>query len=241
MYLNSKSYAKAVETAAYIRAAEKPIRILRSLSWDPEIGASFVKSGATQLPSVEYPVFDGAQSREFIAKARAIGQGEHPVFEWLMRVADKLEIAAAMLENTGNPAFYAHSARLYGTPDAFLLDKKTKTINLARHMDATLANLDFDKLVLGGEDVELSAQEFGALLEVKLSKHFHGNAPEIILTDHLSAKVLAGSKSIKVNKNASFAPMDVHQLLQHEALVHTASALNGKSQPDFEILGAAHP
>ena len=92
MYLSPKSYARAVETAAFIRAAEKPIRILRSLSWDPEIGRSFVKSGATQLPIVGYPAFDGSQSREFIAKARAIGQGDHPVFEWLMRIADKLEM-----------------------------------------------------------------------------------------------------------------------------------------------------
>lgn len=34
--------------------------------------------------------------------------------------------------------------------------------------------------------------------------------------------------------------MDVYQLLQHEALVHVATAPNGKSQTDFEILGAAH-
>jgi uncharacterized protein (TIGR02421 family) len=240
MYLSPKSYARAVETAALIRAAEKPIRILRSLSWDPEIGRSFVKTGATQLPIVEYPAFDGSQSREFIAKARAIGQGDHPVFEWLMRIADKLEIAVAMLENTGKPAFYTHSARLYGTPDALLLDKKTKTINLARHMDATLADLDFDKLVLGGEDISLTAQDFGEMLGDKLEKHFDGNAPKIVMVDDLSAKVLAGSKRIRVKKDAVFAPMDVYQLLQHEALVHAATALNGKSQTDFEILGAAH-
>lgn len=99
-----------------------------------------------------------------------------------MRVADKLEIASAMLENTGTPAFYSHSEWLYGTPDALLLDKKTKTINLARHMDATLADLDFDKLVLGGEEIELSAQEFSEMLGDKLEKHFDGNAPKIVMT-----------------------------------------------------------
>jgi len=32
----------------------------------------------------------------------------------------------------------------------------------------------------------------------------------------------------------------VRQLLHHEALVHTATALNGRTQADFPILGAAH-
>ncbi|NNC36520.1 MAG: DUF1704 domain-containing protein [Hyphomonadaceae bacterium] len=240
MQLSPKSYANAVEAAALIRKAEKPIRILRSLSWDPGIGQEFVKSGASKLPDVEYPKFDGSKSRRYLEKARVIGQGDHPVFAWLMRVADKLELAGAMLEHTGTPEFYAHSKKLYGTPDALLLDKKTKTINLARHMDATLADLDFDKLVLGGEEVELSACEFSEMLGDKLAKHFNGNAPKIVMSDNLSAKVLAGSRRIRVRKDATFAPMDVHQLLQHEALVHTATALNGKAQDDFEILGAAH-
>jgi len=145
-------------------------------------------------------------------------------------VADKLEIAAAMLENTGSAEFYKHSERLYGTPNALLLDKKTKTINLARHMDDTLADLDFDKLVLDGEENELNAREFSEMLGGKLDKYFDGNAPKIILADNLSAKVLAGSKRIRVRKDAIFAP-----------LVHAATALNGKAQTDFEILGAAHP
>ena len=240
MYLSPKSYARAVEAAALIRAAEKPIRILRSLSWAPEIGQDFVKSGASKLPVVSYPKFDGSESRENIKKARNIGQGDHPVFEWLMRIADKLEIAGAMLENTGTATFYTHSERLYGTPDALLLDRKTKTINLARHMDATLSDLDFDKLVLGGDETQLTAWEFSEMLAEKLEKYFDGNAPKIIMADHLSAKVLAGSKRIRVKKDAIFAPMDVYQLLQHEALVHAGTALNGKTQTDFEILGAAH-
>jgi uncharacterized protein (TIGR02421 family) len=240
MYLSPKSYTQAVEVAALIRAAEKPIRILRSLSWAPEVGQAFVESGGTRLPEVEYPKFDGTVTRENLKKARGLGQGDHPVFEWLMRVADKLELAAAMLENTGTPEFYTYSKQIYSTPDALMLDNKTKTINLARHMDATLADLDFNKLVLGGVEEQLSAREFGDMLGAKLEKYFDGNAPRIELTDNLSAKVLAGSKRIRVRKDAIFAPMDVYQLLQHEALVHAATALNGKTQTDFEILGAPH-
>lgn len=240
MQLSKKSYENAVQTAAYIRAAEKPIRILRMLNWAPEVGQLFVMSRAAKIPEVHYPDFDGTTTRENLKKARDIGQGEHPVFEWLMRVADKLELAASMLENTGEPAFYEYSAQLYGTPDALLLDKKTKTINLARHMDATLTDLDFDKLVLGGKEEELSSKQFADRLAARLDKYFFGNAPKIEITNHLSAKVLAGSKRIRVRKDAIFAPMDVFQLLQHEALVHAATALNGKTQNDFEILGAAH-
>jgi len=241
MNLSEKSYQNAVEVATYVRAAEKPIRILRSLSWAPEIGQAFFKSGTQKIPVVEYPKFDGTLTRENIKKAREIGQGDHPVFEWLLRVADKLEIAAAMLENTGEKAFFTHSRQLYHTPESLLLDRKTKTIDLARHMDKTLEDLDHDKLVLDEDEEQLTSKQFGDLLGSRLDKHFYGNAPKIVFADNLSAKVLAGSKRIRVRSDASFTEMDVFQLLQHEALVHAATALNGKTQTNFEILAAAHP
>ena len=238
--LGAKSYGRAVKAAALLRAAEKQVRILRAVAWEPSVGEGFVAAKGEVMPKVNYPTYDGREARALITQAREGLGGEHPVTDWLLRVADKLEIATVMLENTGTPEFYTQSCLLYGTPSKVLLDGKTRTVDLARHMDDALSGLDHDKLVLGGDDEEFGADEFAARLADKLEPHFGDRAPRVEVTDHLSAKALAGAKRIRVRAGAKFNPMDVFQLLQHEALVHTATALNGRAHKDFAILGAAH-
>ena len=238
--LSDKIYGKATKAAGLLRAAEKQVRVLRAVRWDPAIGEAFLASGGEALPKVEYPAYDPSEAFANIIAARQLLAGEYEVLAWLRRTADKLELAANMLAGVGTPAFYTYSTQIYGTPDKLLLDGKTKTINLARHLDGALSGLSFDKLVLGGTDETFGAEEFARRLAAKLERHFDGNAPRIEVTEHLSAKALAGAKRIRIRADASFAPMDVRQLLHHEALVHVATALNGKAQKNFPILGAAH-
>ncbi len=238
--LGETAHEHALEAAQYLLAAEKPIRILRSVSWSPSVRTDFFAKDAQKLPVVTYPKFDGQVSREYIQKARGLISGEHPVSSWLGRIADSLEIAANMLENMGTPEFYTYSAQLYRPPAHVLMDGKTRTIDLARHMDATLAGLANDKLVMGGDDTTIDAQEFAKRLAPELTQHFTNNTPKISVEGDLSAKMLAGAKRIRINGQARFAPLDITQLLQHEALVHVGTALNGRAQKDFRILGSAH-
>jgi len=121
-----------------------------------------------------------------------------------------------------------------------MLDRKTRVIDLARHMDGTLDGLDFSKLVIEGFETHLTAEEFSKELKGKLAYHFGESAPLIELSDTLSAKAVAGRTRIRVRASASFTERDIEQLLQHEALIHTATALNGRAQPHFKILGRAH-
>jgi len=121
-----------------------------------------------------------------------------------------------------------------------MLDKKTRVIDLARHMDGTLEGLDFSKLVIEGYETHLTANEFAAELKPRLTHHFGDAAPLVELSDTLSAKAVAGRTRIRVRASAHFTERDIDQLLQHEALIHTATALNGRAQPHFKILGRAH-
>lgn len=41
-----------------LREAEAPVRILRQLSWPPEVREDFFARGADALPDVAYPRFD---------------------------------------------------------------------------------------------------------------------------------------------------------------------------------------
>ncbi len=238
--LSPKIYAQASEAAKLLKQAERKIRILRTLAWAPEIGDAFLAGGCATLPQVTYPEFDGTEIRTLLSRVDALTKGEHPVLQWLARVSKKLALASAMLEGMGTPAFYTYSKQIYGTPTDTMLDGHTRNIDLAQHMDAALSGLSFEQLVLGGEEADFGAEEFAKQLAVKLDKYFGGNAPSVEVVPHLSAKALASSRRIRVRASARFTKMDVRQLLHHEALVHAATAINGRTQTDFPILGAAH-
>jgi uncharacterized protein (TIGR02421 family) len=210
------------------------------MEWNGDIKARFFAGGANGLPVVDYAPVKTKLARKKIAKAANMLTGDHPVLQWLTRTAVTLETTASLLETRGAAAFYDHSKALYGTPTRLLLDGKTQVLELARHMDSTLTGLTDPHLVLEGADEALSDDQFVEALRPLLGKHFGESAPRVELTPNLSAKASAGSKRIRVRAGAKFTQMDVAQLLQHEALVHTATALNGRSHGGFPILGTAH-
>ncbi|HLU67149.1 MAG TPA: flavohemoglobin expression-modulating QEGLA motif protein, partial [Kofleriaceae bacterium] len=73
------------------------------------------------------------------------------------------------------------------------------------------------------------------------ARHFGDAAPSVEVVDHLSANALAGATRIRLRRGASFTDRDVHQLVQHEALVHVATTLNGMRQPQLRVLASGHP
>ena len=230
--MQAKTAGRALNLAA------KSMQILKSVTWDDGQKTRFLKQG--KMPNPEYAAIDVSEPRSLIAQARSHIDGRHVVFAWLGRLADTLDTTTHLISARGTPEFYQHSAELYGRPTRLMLDKKTRVIDLARHMDGTLDGLDFSKLVVEGYETRLTAPEFAKELEGKLAYHFGGQAPAIELSETLSAKAVAGRTRIRVRAHAHFTERDIEQLLQHEALIHTATALNGRAQPHFKILGRAH-
>jgi len=161
--------------------------------------------------------------------------------EWLTRLCDTLTTTAQLMDTRGTSEFFDHSAALYGQPTDLMLDKTTQVLNLARHMDATLDGMDFDQLVVEGYETQLNADGFAEALREKLLPYFGDDAPNVVVSETVSAKAAASSKRIRVRADASFTDRDVDQLLHHEALVHSATGLNGKLQRDFPILRRGHP
>jgi len=218
--MEAKTAGRALNLAA------KSMRILSSVAWDDGQKDRFLKDG--KMPNPDYAPIDVSEPRRLIAQARKSIDGKHVVFEWLGRLADTLDTTTHLISSRGTPEFYQHSAELYGRPTRLMLDKKTRVIDLARHMDGTLDGLDFSKLVIEGYETHLTAVEFAAELTPRLSHHFGDAAPLVELSDTLSAKAVAGRTRIRVRASAHFTERDIEQLLQHEALIHTATALNGR-------------
>ena len=84
----------------------------------------------------------------------------------------------------------------------------------------------------------MTANEVGEMMEKKIKGIFGNESPEILVVDNISAKATASSKRIRLRKGASFTKKDVDQLINHEALVHVATSLNGRAQDKIKLLGA---
>ena len=236
--LTDKQFDSAKNAAQALSKAAGKMRILSSLNWDGAMRDAFLKRGV--MPNPEYPDVDTSTARDAIALARKHIDGEHVVMQWLGRTSSDLETTANLMDSRGTPEFYHHSSTLYGCPTKLMLDGKTKVIDLAKHMDATLDGMDFDQLVAYGFEQQLDAESFAAALRAKLEPFFGEDAPNVVVSEEVSAKAAASSNRIRIRADAQFTDRDVEQLLHHEALVHSSTGKNGSLQKDFPILRHGH-
>ncbi len=236
--LKQKHFKRAVQAAGYINEASGAMNVLKSVNWDGRHKKRFFETG--KLPSPTYRKIDVSEPRDMIAQARALCDSDHVVFEWLDRLCTTMEHTASLIQTRGTPQFFHYSSELFGRPTRLMIDKQTRVLDLAKHLDHTLSDLNFDNLVIEGFEEYLSAKDFAKALRPRLKKHFGKDAPKVMVSPTLSAKAAASSSRIRVRRDATFTYKDVDQLLHHEALIHSATGMNGQAQEHFKILGRSH-
>lgn len=229
-----------VTTAAQLlRDAERPVRVLRTVAWEPEVRARFFADGERELPRPTYTPVDPSPTLARVAAARAAAAGLDPVIAgWLDRAAAAIELGARMLAAVGTPALHLLSAELYGLPTTPLTDQATTSLDLARTFEATLGAA---RVALSPEPPGLAADEVAAHVTRAVQRHFGAAAPPVTVVEHLSANALAGPAGIRLRAGARFTDLDARQLVQHEAFIHIATSLAGRAQDAVPILAAAHP
>lgn len=237
--LTESQLKRAVKAGAHLDKAARSMRVLSSVAWNPAMKPAFLKRG--KLPNPVYQPVPTDKARDHIAGAKALIDGDDVISEWLGRLCDTMVSTVGLIETRGTPEFFAHSTALYGRPTRLMLDRQTMVLDLAKHMDAALDGLDFQRLVVEGTEKYLTDIQFARELRSRLARHFETDAPEVVISPTVSAKAAATSKRIRIRQGAEFTARDVDQLLQHEALIHTATALNGRAQKSFPILGRGHP
>jgi uncharacterized protein (TIGR02421 family) len=238
----SEAEVERLKTAsALLRKAERPVRILRAVTWGPEVEPAFFAAKEKELPVVTYEPLDAAPVHAAVAEARAKIDGSGPVHDWLKRIAEKIDVAADMLAGLGTKAFHQKSLQLYGSPETELMNCDVRPLDLARMLDYVLSAYSNLEINLNAADQPaITAAEMQPRMQAILNRHFGADSPKVEIAEHLSAKALAGSKYIRLRRDAAFSDRDVAQLVQHEAFVHAATSLNGAAQDAFPILAAGH-
>ena len=241
--LTDPAIAHHAELDRRMTAAARGIRLLASVSWPSAVQQQFLDHwhrGRAQLPQHAYPQIDySEQRREFDAVAAAADPA-HPLGRYLVDSCRSWSLAAGLIEALGTAQVTDYSVQLYGTPEQCLPGNGPSTRDAARHFIAIADELDHE-LLSPAEQVAVSATALQLQLQAALDDFFDERRIVVEVDPDLIAKAAAGATRIRLRAGATYSDYDRHQLLQHEAFVHSLTALNGREQPVLTSLSLSSP
>lgn len=247
-----RSYKETVAALAQrIVDAQRPIRVLQALRWDPAIEDAFRKSRYRELPRVgpeEYARVDlgfdpRAKTDEFEAimrdAERELGARD-PIGEILVVTAREYRDVVRMLVARGTRHFYAFARKLYGSPKDKLPDGRTTVRELGLVLYDILTAITGE--TLGPEQPrDVDAERAALVLSERLTAYFEDAPIQVQVDDDMLADAAAGSDYVKIRSGATFTQRDVDLLEVHEGWVHVATSLNGQAQPVAKWLAKGPP
>ncbi|AXA84817.1 flavohemoglobin expression-modulating QEGLA motif protein [Lysobacter oculi] len=240
---DSSDIARYAELDARMVKAARSLRILSLMSWPARFQQPFLegwRAGNPQNPVIDYPKHDFSDARRELDEVARAADPAHPLGLYLVESARSWYVAAQMLESLGTNEVAAHSIRLYGRPDECLPGDGPTTREAARHFITIASELDHE-LLSPAETVPISATALQLQLQQALDDFFDQRMITVELDPEMIAKAAAGATRIRLRQGASFTDYDRDQLLQHEAFVHSLTALNGRLQPVLKSMELPSP
>lgn len=224
-------------------AAVRGIRILPTVAWPASLEDRMIvaySKGQFALPEVSYQPPDlSAERAELAAIEREAGY-DGPIGEYLCRTAESWRIAAEMLEAVGTNKVTAPSIVLYGRPGDAIPGSDRSNLDAARYFVELSDELGSD-LLADDIDISIPADKLRDDLSHTLDEFFGPGRIAVEVDPELTAKAAAGATRIRLRGGIKFSEYDRHQLLAHEAFVHSLTALNGRTQPVLASLGRTSP
>ena len=227
---------------ARMTRAAREIRLLSLVSWPASEQQQFLADharGQAKLPAHVYPKHDFSAERVEFEAIAAAADPSHPLGIYLIESAHSWSLAAELLESLGTSRVTELSIALFGKPDHTLPGGATMR-EAAGHFIGIANELD-QELLGPAEQVEISATSLRLQLQASLDDYFDGRVITVELDPDLIAKAAAGATRIRLRAGAAFSDYDRHQLLQHEAFVHSLTALNGREQTVLPSMSLSSP
>jgi len=240
---SAATLAKCAELDRRLVAAVKGIKLLASVSWPARVQNAFLdqwRAGNPKLPPIDYAKPDYSRTREELEDIFLTADPLHPVGDYLRRTAESWRIATELLDAVGTPAITEHSVRLFGRPGDRLPGGTVSNIDAARHF-IELADELAREIVSNDADYCIPAELLREDLQQRISEFFTHHAVKVEIDTNLIAKAAAGPTRIRLRSATCFSEYDKHQLLEHEAFVHSLTALNGREQPNLGSLALSSP
>src|SRR5580765_4394513 len=235
--------AAMVESDQELASIGRRIKVLKAIDWPLALEERFLdgwRRGQPKLPEApSQPKVHAAEMAALKELMRKVDRG-HPVGNWLYKTAWSYHVAASMLAGIGTPEFTRCSTLLYGRPDTRYRSQDVTNADSAQEMLAIT-----DELVgnhkLPPVPFDIPAEAFAGMLRERIGPIFQHDDVKIVLDQTLPSKATASSKRITLRATALFSERDLAQLTEHEAFIHTLTALNGQHQPHLKVLGLGAP
>lgn len=241
------------ELSERIVNAQRPIRILDALKWDPSIQEIFFSKKCKELPPINQAYYEKnlfkfdpqKKIEEFYHIERDIGRqlGQFSSVGSIMkRICREYTTVVMMLQARGTKQFTRFSQQLYGSSeDAFYAGAPTLK-DLAVVVSNSLHHIHTQ--AFGEKDKkQFTAEQVVDKLSKKLGKYFSDKKTpiQVVLSDGIVADAAAGAECIKIRSNAKFSKRDIRVLEVHEGWVHLGTTINGLSQPTCTFLSKGPP
>jgi uncharacterized protein (TIGR02421 family) len=223
--------------------AVRGINILATVSWPASLEDRMIEEygrGQYALPEVSYTRPDLSEVRKELAAIESEAGHDDPLGDYLRRTAESWRIAAEMLEAVGTDGVTAPSIQLYGRPGDAIPGSDRSNLDAARYFVELSDELGAD---LHDDDItaNISSERLRADLAKELDEFFGAGKIVVEIDNDLTAKAAAGATRIRLRGGMRFSKYDRHQLLNHEAFVHSLTALNGREQPLLASLARTSP
>ncbi len=219
------------------------IQILGRLTWPSQVVERFTddwRRGRRELPQVT--PLEANLEREIEALESLLEEFDlgHPLGRYLAATTSSYLDAARLVSAAGTPGFLELSRSLYGDP----LSRMPGTD--ASYLDAAQALLDAtgplaESVGPDAADYCLTAETVRDQLQPQIDAFFVSDQVEVVIDPMLASKAAASANRIRIRGATYFSHDDVAQLLEHEAFVHSATALNGRAQPILSALSLGAP
>ena len=225
-------------------AAVRGINILATVSWPASLEDRMIEEygkGQYALPDVSYKKTDLSEVRKELSAIESEASDSDPLSDYLRRTAESWRIAAEMLEAVGTDGVTAPSIQLYGRPGDSIPGSDRSNLDAAHYFVELSDELGAD---LQDDDItaNISAETLRADLATVLDDFFGAGIIAVEVDNDLTAKAAAGATRIRLRGGGTrFSQYDRHQLLNHEAFVHSLTALNGRAQPVLASLARTSP
>ena len=222
----------------------KTIEILKVLAWTVSVRDNFLskwRTGQPELPKVPTKKLDYGSKRKELQSIMKCCDQQHPIGRFLYHTAESYLLAVRMLEHLGRPAFTKISAELYGLPSDPLCNGQSLSAFDAGTHFLRYTSHSTPAYALMAEDFCILPQYVASEISKAVKKAFKQHKVRVFVDQQLVAKAAAGAERIRVRGSTCFSPMDIPQLIHHEALTHTLTLLNGREQTNLLSLSLGAP
>jgi len=219
------------------------IHVLRIVSFPSEVQDDFLKGWRAKnprIPQVTYPKLDFRELRQQLTKIIDQTRATDSIGKYLSLTAASYHDACLLLEGLGTPRVTELSTQIYGRPGDTIERTNVTNLDAANHF-VKIANEFAWQAQSPKTPPTVSAERFAEKLQQRLTKFFTQHSIQVAIDPSLSAKAAAGGRRIRIRGNTKFTSLDVEQLWQHEALVHSLTAINGREQPHLKSMGLGAP